>query len=157
MPDGARELDPKIADLLDPELARLVQPFDRHNQTLIQNVHPTQWLNPEPAGRYHLVVLGAGTGGLVSAAGAAGLGARVALVERRMMGGDCLNYGCVPSKALISAARAWHKARAGAEAFGAPRHSGAPMRSAAPVSISTLCPWATASRTLAGIKPTRYS
>ena len=124
MPDGARELDPKIADLLDPELARLVQPFDRHNQTLIQNVHPTQWPNPEPAGRYHLVVLGAGTGGLVSAAGAAGLGARVALVERRMMGGDCLNYGCVPSKALISAARAWHDARAGADAFGAPRQSG---------------------------------
>jgi pyruvate/2-oxoglutarate dehydrogenase complex dihydrolipoamide dehydrogenase (E3) component len=51
------------------------------------------------------VVIGAGTAGLVTAAGAAGLGARVALVERELMGGDCLNVGCVPSKALISAAR----------------------------------------------------
>ena len=50
-------------------------------------------------------VRGAGTAGLVSAAGAAGLGARVALVEREFMGGDCLNVGCVPSKALIAAAR----------------------------------------------------
>ena len=51
------------------------------------------------------MVIGAGTAGLVAAAGAAGLGARVALVERRLMGGDCLNFGCVPSKALIRASR----------------------------------------------------
>jgi pyruvate/2-oxoglutarate dehydrogenase complex dihydrolipoamide dehydrogenase (E3) component len=82
-----------------------VQPYDVHNQLLVRNVHPTDWANPEPAGRYNLVVLGAGTAGLVSAAGAAGLGARVALVERELMGGDCLNVGCVPSKALIAAAR----------------------------------------------------
>ena len=50
-------------------------------------------------GRYNLVVIGAGTAGLVCAAGAAGLGARVALIERHLMGGDCLNVGCVPSKA----------------------------------------------------------
>jgi pyruvate/2-oxoglutarate dehydrogenase complex dihydrolipoamide dehydrogenase (E3) component len=55
--------------------------------------------------RYHLVVIGAGTGGLVTSAIAAGLGARVALVERDRMGGDCLNVGCVPSKSLIHAAR----------------------------------------------------
>jgi pyruvate/2-oxoglutarate dehydrogenase complex dihydrolipoamide dehydrogenase (E3) component len=54
---------------------------------------------------FNLVVIGAGTAGLVAAAGAAGLGARVALVERNQMGGDCLNFGCVPSKALISSAR----------------------------------------------------
>jgi heterodisulfide reductase subunit A-like polyferredoxin len=48
--------------------------------------------------RYNLVVIGAGTAGLVTAAGAAGLGARVALVESNLMGGDCLNV-CVPSKA----------------------------------------------------------
>ena len=54
---------------------------------------------------YHLVVIGAGTAGLVTAAGAAGLGARVALVERELMGGDCLNVGCVPSKGVIRAAR----------------------------------------------------
>jgi pyruvate/2-oxoglutarate dehydrogenase complex dihydrolipoamide dehydrogenase (E3) component len=83
-----------------------VQPYDVHNQLLVSNVHPPGWANPEPAGRYNLVVLGAGTAGLISAAGAAGLGARVALVEREFLGGDCLNVGCVPSKALIRAARA---------------------------------------------------
>jgi len=85
-----------------PELA----PLDEHNQTLASNVHPPDWINPTPADRYNLVVIGAGTAGLVSAAGAAGLGAKVALVERKLMGGDCLNVGCVPSKALIRAARA---------------------------------------------------
>ncbi len=109
---------------LDEELAALVEPFDRHNKTLVDNVHPVDWVNPEPAGRYHLVVIGAGTAGLVSAAGAAGLGARVAMIERRMLGGDCLNYGCVPSKALIRAARAWHDAARGHELFGAPATSG---------------------------------
>jgi pyruvate/2-oxoglutarate dehydrogenase complex dihydrolipoamide dehydrogenase (E3) component len=54
---------------------------------------------------YNVVVIGAGTAGLVTAAGTAGLGGRVALVERNLMGGDCLNFGCVPSKALISSAR----------------------------------------------------
>lgn len=82
-------------------------PWDEHNRTLVANVHPPDWNNPTPAARYNLVVIGAGTAGLVAAAGAAGLGARVALVERELMGGDCLNVGCVPSKALIRAARAW--------------------------------------------------
>jgi pyruvate/2-oxoglutarate dehydrogenase complex dihydrolipoamide dehydrogenase (E3) component len=56
-------------------------------------------------GMYNVVVIGAGTAGLVTAAGTAGLGGRVALIERNKMGGDCLNFGCVPSKALISSAR----------------------------------------------------
>jgi pyruvate/2-oxoglutarate dehydrogenase complex dihydrolipoamide dehydrogenase (E3) component len=56
-------------------------------------------------GTYNVVVIGAGTAGLVTAAGTAGLGGRVALIERNLMGGDCLNFGCVPSKALISSAR----------------------------------------------------
>src|SRR6266567_9164037 len=56
-------------------------------------------------GIYNVVVIGAGTAGLVTAAGTAGLGGRVALIERNRMGGDCLNFGCVPSKALISSAR----------------------------------------------------
>ncbi len=80
-------------------------PHDEHNLRLTQLVHPANWPNPQPASRYNLVVIGAGTAGLVAAAGAAGLGARVALIERDLMGGDCLNVGCVPSKALISAAR----------------------------------------------------
>ena len=77
-----------------------------HDRELLAHVHPPDWVAPEPAPRYHLVVVGAGTAGLVTAAGAAGLGARVALVERHLMGGDCLNVGCVPSKALIASARA---------------------------------------------------
>jgi pyruvate/2-oxoglutarate dehydrogenase complex dihydrolipoamide dehydrogenase (E3) component len=56
-------------------------------------------------GVYNVVIIGAGTAGLVTAAGTAGLGGRVALIERNLMGGDCLNFGCVPSKALISSAR----------------------------------------------------
>ena len=76
------------------------------DQALLASAHPTDWKNPEPARRYNLVVLGGGTAGLVTAAGAAGLGARVALVERHLLGGDCLNYGCVPSKTLIRSARA---------------------------------------------------
>src|SRR6266403_5853450 len=95
----------------------LVQPYDVHNQLLVSNVHPPDWASPEPTGRYNLVVLGAGTAGLVSAAGAAGLGGRVALVERAFLGGDCLNVGCVPSKALIRASRAAAEVR-GAGAFG---------------------------------------
>ncbi len=81
-------------------------PHDEHNARLLDHVHPPTWVNPTPAARYNLVVIGAGTAGLVTAAGAAGLGAKVALIERDLMGGDCLNVGCVPSKALISAARA---------------------------------------------------
>jgi len=84
----------------------MLLPDDEHNRTLVGNVHPPDWKNPEPARRYNLVVLGAGTAGLVTAAGAAGLGAKVALVERHLMGGDCLNVGCVPSKAIIASSRA---------------------------------------------------
>jgi len=103
--------------------ADLIAPDDEHNRELVDNVHPPDWVNPEPKGRYHLVVIGAGTAGLVTAAGAAGLGARVALVERHLMGGDCLNVGCVPSKGLIAAGRAWHTARH-ADAYGGPTAGG---------------------------------
>jgi pyruvate/2-oxoglutarate dehydrogenase complex dihydrolipoamide dehydrogenase (E3) component len=83
-----------------------VLPLDQANRTLLANTHPSDWVNPQPAPRYNLVVIGAGTAGLVSAAAAAGLGAKVALVERQLLGGDCLSVGCVPSKALLRAARA---------------------------------------------------
>src|SRR5262245_58631021 len=89
----------------------MIFPDDEHNRDLLARVHPPEWRNPDPRGRYHLVVIGAGTAGLVSAVGAAGLGARVALIEKHLMGGDCLNYGCVPSKALIRCATAWADVR----------------------------------------------
>ena len=57
---------------------------------------------------YHLAVIGAGSAGLVVASGAAGLGAKVALIEGHKMGGDCLNYGCVPSKAFLKSAHLAH-------------------------------------------------
>lgn len=79
------------------------------------NVHPAGWVNPEPLERYNLVVIGAGTAGLVCAAGAASLGAKVALIERHFLGGDCLNYGCVPSKGIIRSARAVYDACNGVE------------------------------------------
>lgn len=72
-------------------------------------------------GIYNAVVIGAGTAGLVTAAGTAGLGGRVALIERHKMGGDCLNYGCVPSKALISSARVIDQIRH-AEKWGLNKH-----------------------------------
>ncbi len=95
-----------LATHIEPMSQQLISPDDEYNRQLVAHVHPTEWINPTPKECYDLVVVGAGTAGLVTAAGAAGLGARVALVERHLMGGDCLNVGCVPSKALISAARA---------------------------------------------------
>ncbi|MBA3258694.1 MAG: mercuric reductase [Gemmatimonadales bacterium] len=102
-----------------------VEPFDQYNRQLVANVHPAEWVNPRARERYHLVVIGAGTAGLVTASIAAGLGARVALVERHLMGGDCLNVGCVPSKGIISAARAWQTAADASRVYGGPRVSGA--------------------------------
>src|SRR5437870_11951495 len=88
---------------------------DPYDKRLIENCHPSGWVNPTPAGKYNLVVVGAGTAGLVSAAGAAGLGAKVALIERNLLGGDCLNVGCVPSKGMIRAARAADDSPTGTE------------------------------------------
>jgi pyruvate/2-oxoglutarate dehydrogenase complex dihydrolipoamide dehydrogenase (E3) component len=101
-----------------------LEPLDEHNRRLREHVHPPGWANPEPRERYHLVVVGAGTGGLVTAAIGAALGAKVALVERHLMGGDCLNVGCVPSKAVLRAARAWAETREAAARFGAPVATG---------------------------------
>ncbi|MBA5865228.1 MAG: FAD-containing oxidoreductase [Nitrospira sp. CR1.3] len=88
-----------------------VSPMDEYNRALVENVHPSNWVNPQPDGRYNIVVIGAGTAGLITAVIAAGVGARVALIERHLMGGDCLNVGCVPSKGVIRAARAWSDLR----------------------------------------------
>eukprot|EP00210_Caulerpa_lentillifera_P008555 g8160.t1 len=109
-----------------------VSPLDEYNTTLLDNVKPKDWEDPDPGlgkyaillkgmvlvlFRYNLVVIGAGAGGLVTSAGAAGVGGRVAIIEEHLMGGDCLNVGCVPSKAIIRCARAAYEARNG-NAFG---------------------------------------
>lgn len=106
---------PTAGTLPTPKEFPQAHPFDQHNQRLVANVHPADWVNPTPSGRYNMVVIGAGTAGLVTAAGAAGLGAKVALIERSLLGGDCLNVGCVPSKALIRCARAVADVRAAGE------------------------------------------
>lgn len=92
-----------------------VPPFDSYNEQLVANAHPPEWVNPTPDGRYNLLVIGGGSGGLVAAAGAAGLGAKVALVEKHLLGGDCLNVGCVPSKTLIRSAKVVGELQRGAE------------------------------------------
>ena len=94
-----------------------LEPLDEHNRLLQSRVRPTDWANPTPGGPYNLVVVGAGTAGLVTAGIAAALGAKTALIERGLMGGDCLNVGCVPSKALIRSARCAAEVKA-AGAFG---------------------------------------
>ena len=93
-------------------------PQDAHEREWLDNVHPSGWRNPPPADRYALVVVGAGTAGLVAAHAAAALGAKVALIERNLLGGDCLNVGCVPSKAIIRTSRLYAEMR-NAEQYGA--------------------------------------
>jgi pyruvate/2-oxoglutarate dehydrogenase complex dihydrolipoamide dehydrogenase (E3) component len=82
-----------------------------HDDALCANARPVGWRNPQPREPYHLLVIGAGPAGLVAARGAAALGARVALIERHLLGGDCLNYGCVPSKTLIRSSRLYAEMR----------------------------------------------
>ena len=89
---------PPPADVSTPIV---LAPDDEANRALVAQVHPGGRMNPGPAGRYNLVVVGGGTAGLVSAAGGAGLGARVALVERHLLGGDCLNVGCEIGRAHV--------------------------------------------------------
>ncbi len=84
----------------------LVLRGDAADERLIETVATPDYINPEPRGKVNLLVIGGGPAGLVAAAGAAGLGAKVALAERRLLGGDCLNFGCVPSKAMLASARA---------------------------------------------------
>ena len=83
-----------------------VAPYDEYNKILVQNGHPADWQNPTPNGRYNLLVIGGGSAGLVAAVGAAGIGGKVALVEKHILGGDCLFAGCVPSKTILRSAKA---------------------------------------------------
>jgi pyruvate/2-oxoglutarate dehydrogenase complex dihydrolipoamide dehydrogenase (E3) component len=108
-----------------------VAPYDRHNEQLVANVHPPAWQNPRFDGVYDLVVVGAGTAGLITSLIASSLGAKTALIERHLMGGDCLNVGCVPSKAVIRAAHMAHESRAAAKLGLGGELAGAPSFAAA--------------------------
>ncbi len=104
--------------MLQHKTTSIDTPQDPYERERLQNVRPTGWLNPRPADQYNLVVVGAGTAGLVAAHAAAALGAKVALIERNLLGGDCLNVGCVPSKAIIRTANLYADMR-NAERYGA--------------------------------------
>lgn len=93
-------------------------PQDRYQQERLANVAPPDWINPRPADCYDLVVVGGGPAGLAAATAALALGARVALVERNMLGGSCLNTACIPSKTLIRTAR-WYGEMQAARQYGA--------------------------------------
>ncbi|PHS11536.1 MAG: mercuric reductase [Blastopirellula sp.] len=92
-----------------------LQPNDKYNAELVNQTHPADWQNPTPAGKYNLVAIGGGSAGIISALGTAGLGGKSALIERHLLGGDCLNYGCVPSKAIIRASKVAHTVKHAAE------------------------------------------
>ena len=113
---GIPERDPDLGAFAQDDLESIgVSPLDAHNAKLLDATHPKAWVDPRPTAPYNLVVIGAGAGGLVSAAGAAGVGARVALIEAHLLGGDCLNVGCVPSKALLRCAKTAAMVRDAAE------------------------------------------
>jgi hypothetical protein len=98
---------PGTADPSPSAPAYSFEPKDEYNVTLDANVHPKDYINPAPLeDEYDLVVIGAGVAGLLSVITAKWLGKKCALIESHAMGGDCLNIGCVPSKALIAASRA---------------------------------------------------
>jgi glycine/D-amino acid oxidase-like deaminating enzyme len=122
-------------------------PDDAYDAELLANARPTDWTNPHPALSYNRVVLGGGTAGLVTAAGAAALGAKVALVEKKLLGGDCLTVGCVPSKALLRAARFYadlhqrpeiHRERAGTLGRRFRRGHVSACPASAPTSVTTM-------------------
>ena len=92
---------------------------DRDSERIrMEALHPADWENPKPAEQYDLVVVGAGPGGATAAYEAARLGAKVALIERNLLGGNCLNTGCIPSKTIIRTSRLYAEMR-NAENFGA--------------------------------------
>lgn len=101
-----------------PNSASPGTPQDAYERERRANLHPDPWINPKPIGPYHLVVIGAGPGGVAAAEVASALGAKVALVERRLIGGDRLNFGCIPSKTLIRSANLYADMR-DAQLYGA--------------------------------------
>jgi len=114
--DGNQSLQPSFdqemlaaIDSKDRHIISSVWPLDELNTELLNNVHPPDWQDPKADGdTYDVVVIGAGVGGLIAAGSSAGVGGKVAMIEAHMLGGDCLNTGCVPSKAFIHSANMAH-------------------------------------------------
>ena len=102
-----------------PAAPESTAPADAYEIERLANVRPPEWCNPDPAVRYDLVIIGGGTAGLTAAAEARRSGARVALVEAQLLGGTCLNTGCVPSKTVIRSSRVYSQIR-NAEKYGGP-------------------------------------
>eukprot|EP00466_Bigelowiella_natans_P005527 jgi/Bigna1/90609/estExt_fgenesh1_pg.C_740067 len=88
-----------------------IGPLDSLNADLLDQVHPVKWKDPDGIPVYNIIAIGAGAGGLVTCGSTSRAGGKAALIEDKMMGGDCLNVGCVPSKALLSAAKCAYKCR----------------------------------------------
>ncbi|MGC1878295.1 MAG: mercuric reductase [Rhabdochlamydiaceae bacterium] len=86
-------------------MSKKTLPLDDFNRALLKDVFPSNWKNPQPKEIYDLVVIGGGPGGMTAATIAAGLNLKVALIEKEHLGGECLNVGCIPSKALLRSSR----------------------------------------------------
>lgn len=104
--------------MLLPNQLSLATPQDAFEQARRANVRPEAWHNPAPAESYQLLIVGGGPAGLTAAETALALGIKVAVVERAMLGGDCLNTGCAPSKAIIRTSRLYAEMR-DAQRYGA--------------------------------------
>src|ERR1700681_826456 len=109
---------PGSVQMQQSDIPSATLPQDAYERERMENARPAPWRNPKPAGRYHLVVIGGGPAGLVAARVAASMGAKVALVERALLGGGGLNVDCIPSKAIIRTSRLYAKRR-NAEHYGA--------------------------------------
>src|SRR5512135_1340222 len=93
--------------------------LEKHDdRRLLEDAPSAARQNPRPVGKYNLVVLGGGPAGILAACAAAALGAKVALVERSLLGGTCLNTGCIPSKSILRTSRLYADMH-DAETFGA--------------------------------------
>lgn len=89
----------------DSPLSHRILPESPYNERLLENAHPPEWINPEPRKIYDLIVIGGGPAGIVCATFAAGKGKKVALIEEALLGGECFNIGCIPSKSIIRTSR----------------------------------------------------
>src|SRR5438552_2853869 len=95
-----------------------VLPEQVHDDTFLEDAPSAAWQNPQPLDKYNLAILGGGPAGMLAAYAAAAVGAKVALIERNLLGGTCLNTGCIPSKSILRTSQLYADMRR-AESFGA--------------------------------------